>query len=426
MIKRVFIKSGLLFASLSLCAGVSHSAGVNKLERCSTYTLNKTLSEWLVANVTQHPTVLAAKAAVEASEFQQLAAAKALYNPELALATESVDEVTTTSLGISQTIDWGDRRGANIKFASAQLRGKQSQLSLSQQQLSLSLLTALSKQHTSQALIALATQRSELMQRFVNLARQRFSHGDLTRVEVDLAKLSYAQARFSQTSAQADFMRAQQQLIALTGVALDDWPLMPTNYPEPVAAGADKEAWVQRLATMQLALATIESAQALIKQRQAQAVVQPTLALHAGKEESDHIVGLTLSLPLPLRNDFSAEVGAANAVLIQAKREAHAQFRELSSRYEISLGSYRLSRDAWLFWQQFAADSLAEHIRLLERLWQAGELSSSDYVIQLGQALQTKASAIQQRGKLWLDWAQWQHASGHIEQCLLKDIEGAK
>ncbi len=147
-----------------------------------------------------------------------------------------------------------------IKFASAQLRGKQSQLSLSQQQLSLSLLTALSKQHTSQALIVLAAQRSELMQRFVNLARQRFSHGD---------KLSYAQARFSQTSAQADFMRAQQQLIALTGVALDDWPLMPTNYPEPVAAGADKEAWVQRLATMQLALATIESAQALIKQRQA-------------------------------------------------------------------------------------------------------------------------------------------------------------
>jgi cobalt-zinc-cadmium efflux system outer membrane protein len=54
----------------------------------------------------------------------------------------------------------------------------------------------------------------------------------------------------------------------------------------------------------------------------------------------------------------------------------------------------------------------------LERLWTAGELNTTDYLIQLTQALDTKASAIEQRGRMWTDWSEFLIASGKIEHWL--------
>jgi cobalt-zinc-cadmium efflux system outer membrane protein len=104
--------------------------------------------------------------------------------------------------------------------------------------------------------------------------------------------------------------------------------------------------------------------------------------------------------------------------MIQAEREAIDAYRILKSRLEIAIVSYDLSRGAWLTWKESGADTLNEQIKLLERLWTAGELNTTDYLIQLTQALETKASAIEQRGRMWSDWSEWLIASGKIKQWL--------
>jgi len=162
----------------------------------------------------------------------------------------------------------------------------------------------------------------------------------------------------------------------------------------------------------------VKSAQANVKVQAGQGSVNPTIAFRAGKEEQDALLGLSLSIPLQIRNNFQAEVDAANSEMIQAEREAIDAYRKLKSRLEIAIVSYELSRGAWLSWQQSGADTLSEQIILLERLWKAGELNTTDYLIQLTQALQTKASAIEQRGRMWTDWSEWLIASGKIEQWL--------
>jgi len=423
MTKHVFIKLGRVLIGISLCVLFPLNAQADTVAYCSVKPTNNALASWLASKVMQHPSVLAAKAAVETSKFQKEAASQALYNPELELATESIDEVNTMTVGISQTLDWGDGRGAAIKLAASQFNIANEQLKVQQQETALALLIALSEYHTSEQRQQLAKQRSQLMERFVTLAKQRFLQGDLTKVDADLAKLSYVQARFNQASEQIDSIRSKQQLISLSGASGLGWPLMPTDFPKPILQG-DSENMVRQLPQMLLELATVKSAQAMIKQQTSQSSANPTFSIHAGKEESDNVLGVTFSMPLQFRNNFKAEISVANSQLIQAEKQAASRFRELTRRYNVSTSSYQLSLEAWRFWQQFGEVILNEQIDLLERLWKAGELSTTDYLIQLVQALETKTAAIQQRGQLWENWAQWQLATGQIAPCLLNEREG--
>jgi len=257
------------------------------------------------------------------------------------------------------------------------------------------------------------------MQRFEKIAIQRFNYGDIAEVDVDLAKLSYAQARFKLAAAGSNLVRSKQHLIAMTGGLNNKLPAMPLSFPDPASNKLEKESIIQQLPKMLQATAKVMSAQANIKVQLAQGTTNPTISLRAGHEESDHILGLTFSMPLQIRNNFKAEVGAANAEMIQAEREAITIHRELISNLEVATVSYGLSREAWMFWEQAGAGTLREQITLLERLWKAGELNTTAYLLQLTQALETKASAIEQREKLWSDWGEWLFATGQIEGWLL-------
>jgi cobalt-zinc-cadmium efflux system outer membrane protein len=375
------------------------------------------LQRWLNKNVNNHPAVLAAKAAVDAAGFQLIAADRALYNPELELDAEDAAS-NTAYVGLSQTIDWGDTRGARTAVASSQRAAAQYGLESTRRSIAAEFLSGLSEYHTSAALKALAEQGDELMRRSAKLAKQRFDAGDLGKVEVDLANLSYAQARFKLADAISQQARAKQNLIALSGDANTRWPQLLSVFPDPQAATQEIDKTVQSLPQMREIVSRVSAAQANVKVQSGQGTINPTIAVRAGKEDQSNLLGLNLSIPLQLRNNFQAEVDAANAEMIQAERESIDAYRKLKSRLQIAVVSYQLSREAWRAWQRSGADTLSEQINLLERLWQAGELNTTDYLIQLTQTLQTKASAIEQRGRMWTDWSEWLIASGKIEQWL--------
>jgi cobalt-zinc-cadmium efflux system outer membrane protein len=375
------------------------------------------LQRWLNKNVSNHPSVQAAKAAVDSAGFQLIAADKALYNPELEFDAETA-ETDSAYVGLSQTIDWGDTRGARTAMAGSQRAAARYGFESTRRDIAAEFLSGLSSYHTSAALKALAKQGNTLMQRSAKLAKQRFDAGDLGKVEVDLANLSYAQARFKLADAISQHARATQNLIALSGNASTRWPQLLSVFPDPKVQSQEVDKTVQQLPQMREIIARVKAAQANVKVQSGLGSVNPTIAIRAGKEEQDNLLGLNLSIPLQVRNNFRAEVDAANAEMIQAERESIDAYRKLKSRLQIAIISYQLSREAWLAWQQSGADTLSEQIKLLERLWKAGELNTTDYLIQLNQALQTKASAIEQRGRMWTDWSEWLIASGKIEHWL--------
>ncbi len=127
---------------------------------------------------------------------------------------------------------------------------------------------------------------------------------------------------------------------------------------------------------------------------------------------------MNLCIPLFIRNSLRAEVDVASAELLQAERDANDLYRRSRAELEAAGLTYQISRSAWQVWESTGAVSLGGQIKLLQRLWQAGEINTTNYLVQLKQALDTRAGAIEQRGRMWQSWVDWLLASGQVDNWL--------
>jgi cobalt-zinc-cadmium efflux system outer membrane protein len=374
--------------------------------------LSPALSSFVRSVLEENPKLLAARSAVDAAQARARAAGQPLYNPELELDAENA-EGDTASLGITQAIDWADKREARQGSAAFEAQAAHAEFEATRQALTGELLTALGRYHSADALDQLARQRSDLMQRFLTLAEKRRQAGDLSRVELDLAQLAHTQSLLQQAQASAERSDAGQALAAVTGGLRRDWPALPKRLPEP--ASFDMQVLLNGLPAMQAQRARIAAAQSTVTLRQREQRPDPTLGLRGGREESDQLVGLTLSIPLFVRNDFRAETQAANAQRIEAEQTGQDAYRRAQARLRSAAERYRVTHNAWGAWEKSGQPSLSSQLVLLERLWRAGELSTADYLLQLNQTLETRTSALELRGQLWRSWFDWLAASGQFE-----------
>ncbi len=374
------------------------------------------LQTWLQGEVDAHPAVQAAQSRITAAQARLRAADKALFNPELELDIEDID-VQTRQIGISQQIDWGDQRGSRTRLAQLQRDINRLDYIETRHEVATQLLTALSDWHGARSVHELAQQRLELMTRFADLAKLRYQSGDLSQVEADLATLALSEARFQASIANTEYINSEQTLIALTGSDAP-WPALLQRLPKLDPDSERLDALLQALPVVKRARLRVLAAQAAVGVASSAASVNPTIGVRGGKEGDASLIGFNLSIPLQLRNNFQAEIDAANADYIAAQNQARNDVRQARSRLHSALRAYQLSLDAWLAWRQSGERSLGKQIALLQRLWKAGELSTTDYLVQLKQALDTQASAWQQRSTMWRNWAEWLAASGRIEQWL--------
>ncbi len=119
-------------------------------------------------------------------------------------------------------------------------------------------------------------------------------------------------------------------------------------------------------------------------------------------------------MPLFVRNNLSAEVEAAQLLLIQREYEATSTRQALLAQLTSAEQTLQVNRQAWAQWEATGGQHLLRKEKLLGRLWEAGELSTADYLVQLKQSLDTEESVIRQRAQLWQSWTQWLIASGDI------------
>jgi cobalt-zinc-cadmium efflux system outer membrane protein len=378
----------------------------------STATMAPALTVLVRTVLEDNPRLQAARAAVDAAQAESRAAGQPLYNPELELDAETT-ETDTASLGITQAIDWTDKRGARREIAAFATEAARAEFEATRQQLIAELLTALGRYHSTEALDRLAQQRVDLMRRFLDLAEKRRQAGDLNQVELDLARLAHTQSLLQRAQASAERTDAEQALVAVTGAARQSWPALPGRLPDPASFNA--QMLLDGLPELQAQRARVAAAQSTVTLRQRERRPDPSLGLRGGREGSEGLVGLSLSIPLYVRNDFRAETQAANAQLIEAQQTGQDAYRRAQARLTSAAARYRVTHDAWATWEHSGQPSLSSQLALLERLWQAGELSTADYLLQLNQTLETRASALELRGQLWRSWFDWLAASGRFD-----------
>ena len=106
------------------------------------------LSGWVRQALTANPQLQAAEATIQAAEGRYRAADQALFNPELEVDFERTD-LSTGSAGISQTLDWSNKRESRTEVADRERQIAAESFRQEKQRLTADLLKALADWNTA-------------------------------------------------------------------------------------------------------------------------------------------------------------------------------------------------------------------------------------------------------------------------------------
>lgn len=363
------------------------------------------------------PDVRAARAELEAASARARAAGQPLYNPELALSAENAD-VDRRTVDLSLALDLSGKRAARHAVGEAGVDVARAGYDQVRRDVAARWLKAWFAARLAARETGLGKRRVELMQRFTGLAERRLKVGDISITERDLAALALSEAQAQQAALLGRAAGAQAALAALGGPADMPDALALPGLPAMVNA---QSATPDQLPEMRQAQARAEGADAGIRVAQRQRVPDPVVALTGGRVRTgpgagmnQNVIGLNLTVPLPVRNSYRAEVDAARAEADAAMAGLDAQRLATRARQRESELRYAALRDASVAFSGSRAAAFDERTALLERLWQAGEIGTSDYLVQLKQSLDTALSGIALENETWQAWIDHLIAAGQL------------
>lgn len=399
----LLLMSGLFLASSALADVRGDLAAMDALR-------SGVLTLWA-----DHPTVKAAAAAHAGAQAEARAAGKAVYNPELAFEYESTD-VDERTVGVRQTLDLGGKREARAAVAQYEVEVAAARLSQAKHDLALRWLRKLGDHTIAVAGEDLTRRQLLLARRFSDTARRRLKGGDIRQSDLNLALLATAQAGAAQARAASDLAAVVAELAMFTELSGAPMPQLPSAPPaEPAPAGDD---WLARLPAIEIMAAQLQTAQAQIELTDRDRRPDPTVGLRGGRDGDENLIGVSLEIPLTVRNRFLDQVQASQSRalaleqrLIEARRQARVRGEAANLRYTAVAAS-------WRRWEKTYQALLVEQETLLERLWSSGALGAGDYLTQLQQLISARSEGLQLRAALWRAWYDWLEATGQVAHWL--------
>ena len=162
---------------------------------------------------------------------------------------------------------------------------------------------------------------------------------------MDLAQLALSEALAQQADTEVSINQALQVLRATTGFTQMNWPLLSSTLPKLVLNNIDVDSLMNKLPAVLILNHQYQTARARIKLAERERYPDPTIGIQGGQSSSEgekkRLVGVTLSIPLFVRNPYRAEVDAANYDAMEADgkradivRQARAEIRSSAERYQ--------------------------------------------------------------------------------------------
>ncbi|TLP69714.1 TolC family protein [Pseudomonas nitroreducens] len=260
-----------------------------------------------------------------------------LRNPTLSWDQEGADSRNrTTTIGISQPLELGGKRGARVELAERGQDVAALSLQARRNQLRGEVIAAFYTSLRAQERERLAQQSVELAQRGVTAAEGRVRAGKAPPLEANRAQVQLAEVRLEQSRARRERADANQALAALMGLALPDFSGVRSDSVEPLPGLPSSNQLLDRLgdsAEMRLAQTRIDQGEAAVRLAKTQRI--PDLDVSVGTQEAidagnrDRIAVIGFSLPLPL---FDRNQGN---ILAESRRADQA--RDLRNATELRL-----------------------------------------------------------------------------------------
>lgn len=364
---------------------------------------------------TQSPQVQGAEAALRAAQARARASAQPLYNPSLQLEGENAD-VDRRTAGASLPLDLFGKRSARIVESDAEVRAKDAAYTLERRDIATEWLKAWCGAVLAREQRLLGERRVALMQRFDDLAGQQLKVGDISSPERDLASLALGEAQIQQASLVGQEAIALSALASVGGQADTSLPSLPAGLPPsaeiivPVPV-ADRPELLQARAEQDRADAGVVVAQ---RARRPDPVVSLTGGSVRSGTRTDRVVGISVSIPIPILNTGRAEISAAQAdadVAFASRRATTMRSDAMLKKAQVAYSALRQASESF---RRSRASAFDDRAKTLEKLWQAGEISTSDYLVQLKQSLDTALSGIALESDTWQAWFDYLAASGRL------------
>lgn len=366
------------------------------------------ISSWLAEIQRSHPSLAVSAAQLKAAEAQAEALAQPLYNPSLVIEGEDAAE-RSYAIGIDQDIDLSGKRDARRAQGTARLQAAQLENRLQRNALFAEVLRALAVYRDSEAQTRLSGERLAVMERFAAVVDRQRKAGETGLLDWQLAQLALAEAIAEQATTEGQNSASREALKNAARLPLTQSPALP-ELPAAKLIPANFDALAAEHPAVRLAQARETGSDADVAMARAERGIDPSLGLRVGKDGEDDLIGLSLSFPLRWRNPLRAEV--AQALAEQSAVQAQSQdLRERARiRLEETASRYRARYAAWQRWQGLSAAG-AESLVTLEKVWKVGELSATDYLVQLKQRLDAQAAGLALLAEAWLAWADWLDAA---------------
>jgi len=374
------------------------------------------LSSFVKDSLNQQPRLLAVQADIAAAEANLRASKQAIYNPELELAYEDATDRTKT-VGINQTIDWGDQKESRSAVASAELVKNKNQYVISAQSFIADLLMGLAQNQTAKQLASLNSETLLLMAKFKDVTKQRYQAGDLNQIDLNLARIAYNQVLMEQAKTLSNVTQSNEKLRAIIGTFPTALPVLPEQFAEPLLPD-NLESFLMELPNIRASLAEVQSNKQKISLRRSEQAWDPTIGITVGTEGSNNLIGLNFSIPLNVRNDFSAEVDVAYQEMIASEQRAQQNYRDTQATLMSTTEHYRNLLNAWNNWRQNGRNSVDQQLVLINTLWQAGDISATNYLLQIKQVLEIQVTGYELRNELWKTAFEWMTITANMDKWL--------
>ena len=376
------------------------------------------IREALQASWQQHPSFRATEAQLAAARARLDAAGQPLYNPELAFDADDEGPDRTATLGVNLTLDLSGKRRVRQDAAGAKVDQATAEAKLRRRDFAKQWFSSLADLQGAQLRVATGERRLQLVERFAGLAEKQFNADDISGLERDLALLARDEAEAEQTQLLAERAEAQARFRGvggnaefITGLTLpsDGLPVAITELPD-----------IKQLPEWQAAQASALAAEREVLVAQRNRVADPTVGVRGGRIDygnvQDDVIGVSLSIPLFVRNSYRAEVVAAQADAQVAQADAERLAIELDAERRRAVDNYASTRTAWTRWRASRGTDIQRRSDLLEKLWREGELSTTDYLQQLNQTLDTALAGAELEARLWRNYADYLAATGQLER----------
>ncbi|MBS1939651.1 MAG: TolC family protein [Bacteroidetes bacterium] len=377
----------------------------------------------------QHPTYRTIEAQLTAATARRDAAAQPLYNPQLDLSYDKAGTERTRTTGMSLTLDIHGKRGARRSAADAQVEAATAEARVRRRDFARQWISGWSDVQTTVARTRIGEHRLAVMQRFSELAQKQFAVGDISGLERDLALLARDEAQAQQSTLIIEQAEARARFATVGGTAdtpgLAGLARAADSLPPVITAGGDR---IERLPDWQVAQAVAQAAEREVAVARRNRFADPTLGLRGGQKAignlTDNVIGVSVSIPLYVRNSYRAEVVAAQAESDAASSNVQRVRLELEADRNRAIASYTATQAAWRQWRNSRGTDTDRRTALLERMWREGELSTVDYLQQLKQTLDTQLAGAELEARLWRTGTDYLAATGQLEAWL--GLEGTR